>query len=276
MIIIKTASGLNVAEKWEREKAYTVAKGKNGKNCVLLNSVIDNVLHVAEGNSKTGNAINFNLPIEFTCDHRCECYKSALCYAEGGCYTFSSNQAGYSENLNFYRNTDSETFIQALQLALNTLRYSLFRYFTCGDIPDQRFFDCMVTLARNNQHVKFWSYTKKYNIVNAWIDNNGPLPENLIIIFSHWMNADGTYFPMDNKHSLPTSEFIPFGREELKEHVTHICPCSDPTVNVTCATCDHPCYTLKPGESMALLEHSTSKTKQRDKEIKTAKANLKK
>ena len=74
---------------------------------------------------------------------------------------------------------------------------------------------------------------------------------------------------------MPTSEFIPLGKEELKDTVTHICPCSDPSVNVTCATCDHPCYTLKQGESMALLEHSTKRTKKRDKEIRTAKKALK-
>ena len=134
----------------------------------------------------------------------------------------------------------------------------------------------MVKIAIDNPGIKFWSYTKKYSIVNKWINANGDLPENLVIIFSHWMNCDGSYFPMNNPHNLPTSEFIPFGREELKETVTHICPCSDPSVVATCATCDHPCYKLCKGESMALLEHSTKATKQRDKDIKAAKASLKK
>ena len=105
--------------------------------------------------------------------------------------------------------------------------------------------------------------------------NGGELPENLTIIFSHWLNSDGTYYPMDNRHNLPTSEFIPFGMEKLAEKVTHICPCSDPTVKATCATCDHACYSLKKGESMALLEHSTKATKARDKAIKEAKKALK-
>ena len=98
----------------------------------------------------------------------------------------------------------------------------------------------------------------------------------MVIIFSHWMNDDGSYYPMDNPHDLPTSEFIPYGREDLKEKVTHVCPCSDPSVLATCETCDHPCYTLKKGEMMGLLEHSTKQTKQRDKEIRLAKEQLKK
>ena len=254
---------------------YIINKGKNGKNYCVLSSVSSDYLNVSEGNSKTGEkCVNFNLSIEYTCDHTCECYKNGICYAESGCYMYGSNQALYSENVNFYNNHTSDIFVNAIQIAINTMKYKLFRYFTCGDIPNIRFLDCMVTIAKNNPDIRFWSYTKKYKLVNAWIDENGPLPENLVIIFSHWMNEDGSYFPMDNKHNLPTSEFIPFGREELKDTVTHICPCSDPTIKATCATCDCPCYKLCHGQSMALLEHSTKATKQRDKAIREAKAAL--
>lgn len=256
------------------ENGYISAKGENNGNYVILDSVTSNILNVSEGNSKTGNAINFNLPIEYTCNHCCECYKNKVCYAENGCYSFSDNQAKYSENLRFFNSNSDEKFIQALQLAIDEIGYSLFRYFTCGDIPNSRFFRIMVKLAILNPEIKFWSYTKKYNIVNSWIDENGKLPENLTIVFSHWLNNDGTYFPMDNKYNLPVSEFIPFGKEHLKETVTHICPCSDPTKKATCETCDYPCYNLKSGESMALLEHSTKATKERDKAIKQAKERL--
>lgn len=257
-------------------EGYTVAKGNNGKNYVLKDTVGSDILHAAEGNSKTGKAINFNLPIEYTCLHTCECYTTGACYACGGCYQFAINQAGYTENYNFYKNSSTEVFCNTLQLAINSIGYKLFRYFTIGDIPDYRFIDCMVKLAKDNPDVKFWSYTKKYTLVNIWIKEHGVLPDNLVIIFSHWLNNDGTYFPMDNPYNLPTSEFIPLGKEELKEKVTHVCPCSDPTINATCETCDKPCYSLKHGESMALLEHSTSRTKARDKAIKTEKEKLKK
>ena len=284
MLVIKTENGLKIATGTEeRENPFDVKRGTNGRNYVTLSSVGSDRLNVAEGNSKTGsNVINFNFPIEMTCNHACECYKNATCYACNGCYLFANNQALYSENLNFFNNNPYHVFIDALQLVIDKTGYKLFRYFTCGDIPNSRFLDCMVTLAERNPDVKFWTYTKKYHIVNSYISENGgfpscaAIPENLKIIFSHWLNEDGTYFPMDNPYNLPTSEFIPYGREELKEKVTHICPCSDPSVNATCATCDHPCYTLKNGESMALLEHSTKQTKERDKAIKTAKQAIKK
>lgn len=281
MIIKKTLTGLKVVKNVERKeyyekKGFIINKGQNGKNFVVIDSVIQDIMNISEGNEKVGNTICYNLPIEYTCNHSCECYKDGLCYAECGCYLFADNQAKYSENLEFFRNNDNNTIVSALQLAIDTIGYHLFRYFTCGDIPNERFIDIMVTLAKNNPNIEFWSYTKKYNICNSYVAKHGDsiekaFPSNLVIIFSHWMNKDGSYFPMNNPHNFPTSEFIPFGQEEKAEQATFVCPCSDPTVNVTCETCEHKCYRLKPGQSQALCEHSTTATKDRDREIKKAK-----
>lgn len=265
---------MSYTRKEQQEKFYKIATGKNGKKYVLRETV-ESVYHYTDGNSKTGKAGNYNLPIEYTCNHDCECYKEGLCYACGGCYQFPDNQALYSENLNFFNMSTDNEFISVVSWSIAKDKLTLWRWFTIGDIPNTRFLACMVAIAKENPQVKFWSYTKKYSIVNAWIDKNGDLPKNLVIIFSHWLNRDGTYYSMENPHNLPTSEFIPIGKEELTKTVTHVCPCSDPTVKSTCATCDHPCYTLKSGESMALLEHSTKATKARDKAIKEAKAQLK-
>lgn len=263
-------------ERKANREAFEVKKGNNGKNYVTRESVPCNLLNIFEGNTKTGeHCVNYNMSIEYTCSHCCECYLLAKCYAETGCYLFADNQAKYTENVNFYNNVTSDEFIKALQLAIDTFKYNLFRYFTCGDIPNYRFVDIMVTLAKNNPDINFWSYTKKYEIVNSWIDKNGDLPENLTIIFSHWLNDDGTYYPMDNRHNLPTSEFIPLGKEYLTETVDFICPCSDSSVKATCETCDHPCYKLQKGQKQALLEHSTKETKARDKMIREAKKAIK-
>lgn len=254
---------------------FIIRIASNGKKYVDRKSVTARYCHISDGNDKTGKwVINFNFPIEYTCDHRCECYKKGLCYAENGCYCFAVNQARYSENYNYFMAATDAEMIATFQAAILEFGYSKFRYFTCGDIPNGRFFRIMIEVARNNPTVEFWSYTKKYHIVNAWIDENGALPANLKVVFSHWMNSDGSFFPMHNPHNLPTSEFIPFGMEDLIDENTHVCPCSDPTVKATCATCDHPCYRLQNGEKMALLEHSTAATKERDKALRTAKKAL--
>lgn len=262
-------------KKVERSRAYEIAIGQNGKKYVTQDSV-DAVFHCTDGNSKTGAHVgNYNLSIEYTCSHACECYKSGACYACGGCYQYGSNQAGYTENYKFYRENDVATIAGKITEYIKENKLSLYRYFTCGDIPGGKFMDVMEKAAQDNPGVKFWAYTKKYSIVNKWMDaHNGELPDNLAIIFSHWLNDDGSYYPMDNPYGLPTSEYIPLGKEELTAAVTHICPCSDPNAKATCATCEHPCYNLKRGESMALLEHSTARTRERDKAIKAAHAAL--
>lgn len=255
---------------------YKVLIGMNKRKYVKKETV-GSVFHATDGNSKTGKHVgNYNLPIEYTCDHRCECYKKGLCYACQGCYLFADNQALYSENYNYYKTHSHIELADRITKYIKDNHLSLFRFFTCGDIPSEKFLQAMVKTAIDNPTVRFWAYTKKYHIVNDYLNKSGEnaIPENLVIIFSHWMNDDGSYFPMNNPYNMPTSEFIPLGKEEEAEKVTHICPCSNPNVKATCATCDHPCYTLKRGESMALLEHSTKRTKTRDKAIKEAKAKL--
>lgn len=261
-----------------QKNPYSFETANDGKKYVAWDSVIP-TLNLSDGNSKVGKVICFNLPIFYTCVHDCECYTGGKCYADGGCYNFASNQATYSENYAFYRSCTKEQFIDAMCAEIATYKNArLMRYFTCGDIPNIAFIDCIVEIARRFPGIKFWTYTKKYRFVNHWVDVNGldSIPENLRIVFSHWRNDDGTYYDMPNPYQFPTSEFIPAGCEELAKHVTHICPCSDPESIEHCDTCTHACYDLKFGESMALLEHSTSATKDRDKELKAAKEKLEK
>lgn len=257
---------------------YTIEKGENGLNFIDYRKSED-VLHVTkQGNSKTGVPVgSYNFPVEHSCNHLCECYKLRKCYACGGFYQMPDNMKRYAENLAFFLKHTSDEFCDMFCENLAKNGNKKFRYFTIGDILNTRFFECMIENARRMPGVKFWSYTKKYSIVNRWCDEHGieNFPKNLKIIFSHWMNEDGSYFPMENPYNFPTSEFIPFGREDLAKTVTHVCPCSDPNVLATCDTCDRPCYELNFGESMGLLEHSTKETKARDKAVKEAHKKIK-
>ena len=261
---------------------YKVETAKDGKKYVNYGTVIP-TLNISEGNEKVGNVLCYNLPVYYTCAHDCECYKNGTCYACKGCYNFASNQAVYSENYAFFRKSTKdlnvENFISALSAEIKQhAKFNLFRYFTCGDIPNHLFLECMVQVAKQFPEIHFWSYTKKYNIVNHYCDTFGraAIPENLVIVFSHWLNENGSYYAMENPYRFPTSEFIPVGKEELAEKVTYICPCSDPNSLEHCDTCKHPCWKLKDGESMALLEHSTNASKTRDKALREAKNMLKK
>lgn len=257
---------------------YKVMTGQNGMKYVDRHTVRTEHINLSLSNSKTGKVIAFNLPVEMSCDHKCECYSKRNCYACGGCYNFSLNQAMYAENLTFFLMHNSSDFVERITTAIKRHKSrKLFRWFTCGDILNKRFLACMIEIARQNPGIKFWTYTKKYEIVNRYIDEYGidAMPGNLTIIFSHWRNDDGTYFPMNNKHNLPTSEFVPMGQEEMIERVTFVCPCSNPGIVEHCENCSHPCYDLKHGQSMALIEHSTQRTRERDNVIKALRGKMK-
>ena len=259
------------------ENPYTVCIGQNGFPYVDRDTVRNDSVNMSDGNSKVGAVMAMNFPIEQTCDHKCECYKDGLCYACGGHYARANNQSIYAENLAYFLTHTNAEWIEEINRQIRIMNRKLFRWFTCGDILNERFLKAMVQIAKENPSIKFWSYTKKYKIVNKYVKENGleSIPENLVIIFSHWKNRDGSYFPMDNPYDFPTSEFIPIGEEYLTETVTNICPCSDPNVLETCETCSHPCYELKHGQSMALLEHSTTDSKERDKTVQKAHKALK-
>ena len=255
------------------------------RKIIDVNSFKAEKIHVVVGNAKVGkHVMTFSFPTWYSCNHGCECFTGTAehrppCYAMQGCYNFLSVQFAHAENFKFFMDNDSRTFIDAINAEIKKHARSCnkFRWFTAGDILNRRFLECMVTAAVENPGVKFWTYTKKYNIVNKWIDENGldTMPKNLTIVFSHWLNDNGTYFPMDNRHNLPTSEFIPLGREEKAKNVTFICPCSDPNVVANCETCEHCCADLKCGQSQALLEHSTKRTKARDKAVQAAHKKIK-
>lgn len=262
------------------EQTYSVYVTKYGYKAVDVNTVTTDRFNYSTGNSKLGeNVLNYGMDIMHTCAN-CECKSKGKCYGTCGFFQFGSNLQRAAENYMFWFRNGYETTLETMQKMINdNPNCDRFRHFEIGDIPNRLYLEnVMIPLAIQNPGIMFWTYTKKYEIVNKFVDECGidAIPENLTIIFSHWMNEDGSYFPMNNRHDFPTSEFIPIGKEEeLLPHITHVCPCSDPTVIANCSTCEHPCGKLQHGESMALLEHSTKETAKRDKAIKAAHKALK-
>lgn len=247
---------------------------------VSLDSVVADKFNYSIGNSKLGQGkvLNYGLSIQHTCAADAPCKKGGVCYGTRGCFQFGSNLQRVAENTVFVLTHKTHDIVKVFQKMIDdNPKIKYFRHFEIGDIPKVDYINAMVAIAIVNPSVKFWCYTKRYDFVNDWVDEYGleSIPSNLTIIFSHWRNDDGSYYPMDNRYNFPTSEFIPLGHEEEAEKVTHVCPCSNPDVLSNCVDCDHPCFELKHGESMALLEHSTVRTRKRDQQVKSAHKALK-
>ena len=236
------------------------------------------ILHLVWGNTKTGhNVMCYGHTIPASCDHGCECYTEKDCYGCTGNYVqYPVNQLFLADNLLYFLTYGWEKMADDIISEIHRQHAEKFRWFTVGDVPSIDFVRMMVKVGQECPTCEFWGYTKKYMMVNYIIhhdfnDDAESFHKYTGLIFSHWLNRDHvTYFPMLNPYHMPTSEFIPYGMESLAETMDHICPCSNPDVVEHCGNCSTPCYRLKLGQSMALLEHSTKQTKQRDKDIRKA------
>ena len=82
--------------------------------------------------------------------------------------------------------------------------------------------------------MKFMAFTKKYFLVNQWIDNNGNLPDNLNIIFSAW-DKD---WEVLNPHHLPVAyvDFKDSEKTPVLPEKYQTCP-NQKDKTVTCSMC---------------------------------------
>ena len=63
-----------------------------------------------------------------------------------------------------------------------------FRFHVSGDILNYDYFSHMVQIAFSNPKTEILCFTKRFEIVNKWINDGGAIPGNLHILFSGWDN----------------------------------------------------------------------------------------
>ena len=183
-------------------------------------------------NSKTGPLCNDLALPTCTCREDAPC-KATGCYCMKGRQTMSKVVAAYTRNLRLY-NTDQEDFWEQVRFKVKHRPFPLFRFFDCGDIADYDFFLGMIDLAKEFPDIKFMSFTKKYEIVNKWIDENGDLPENLNVVFSAWHIG----WKVINPHNLPVAYVDSKDKTlnpEFPEGITS-CP-NEKDKTITCSIC---------------------------------------
>ena len=135
------------------------------------------------GNTKMGAVDSISTLPFITCPARCKGTCGAKCYA--------AKLANLRPNVlkNYAINTALAIYRPALYWAhiddyLKGCRF--FRFHVSGDIIDSAYFAQMVKVARQNSHCEILCFTKRYEVVNGWIDVNGEIPANLHILFSGW------------------------------------------------------------------------------------------
>ena len=214
--------------KKKKQKEYTMSREE------YINHLAhkSNEIHITNNNSKTGVCCN-NLAFP-----TCTCRDDAPCKATG-CYCMKGTQsmaivvAAYLRNLTIY-NRDSVDFWEQVRFKIKHNPLPLFRFFDAGDIPSYEFFCGMVELAKDFPNIKFMSFTKKYDIVNDWIEANGNLPDNLNIIFSAWHIG----WEVDNPYGMPVA-YVDFTDKTLNPEFpkgTTGCP-NQKDKTITCSVC---------------------------------------
>lgn len=150
---------------------------------------------ISDRNNKMGAVASVSLLPYFSCHARCQKSCGGKCYAAKLANLRKSVRNAYARNtaLAIYK---PQEYWRQVRAAAAAFKY--FRFHVSGDILNARYFAEMVKTAQELPGTEFLAFTKKYEIVNEWIDEHGALPKNLRILFSGWSNLTP-----DNPHGLP-------------------------------------------------------------------------
>lgn len=195
---------------------------------------------ISKGNEKLGAIQSVSLPSGVTCKE-CDCGKK--CYAKRIERRRKSVREAYQNNLNIL-NTEPEVYWREVEAAIMLSRF--FRFHVSGDIPDNVYLAHMVEIAERNKHCEILCFTKKYDIVNEFLEFGGKLPSNLHMVFSAWVGLK-----MDNPFLLPEAHVRYRDGSTTASEAAVQCGgnCTE------CAVTDGGCWTLGEGEQVIFDEH---------------------
>jgi hypothetical protein len=202
----------------------------------------DKAITISNGNKKVGYIKSFSLAPLCSCDRLAPCYNEKKCYyLKMSEYRTTVSKSALKNSYLLQKYPDL-VYNQILEQAQTQL---FFRWFVGGDVPNAKFFsDFIIKIAKQCPKTSFLLFTKKYSIVNSYLDNGGKIPNNLKIIFSFWKD-----FRCDNKHNLPVNEFLPKGESPKKGWLQCGGNCQ------TCGVCGLGCWALQNGDTMYIKEH---------------------
>lgn len=205
---------------------------------------------------KLGTAIpSINLPPVITCRADAPCAKCTEegggCYALRGHWLYKNTRNILWNNLYAFRENPKYFFES---IAIQTRMFKFARWFSSGDIINMEFLHGMVKVAKKNTDVKYLCFTKKWELVNEYLDSGKRLPSNLKIVFSTW----GNVIP-ENPHNLPMT-YVRFnlrGKKEEKLKIQEMnkkipemaIPCTG-----KCYECQA-CWSLRKGQAVCFKKH---------------------
>lgn len=199
---------------------------------------------ISTTNSKlSGQIPSVNLPPIQTCRHDAPC--KHLCYATKGNFTFPNVKESHINNLACFVNDSQKYFDDIIEFLNGLVSYRFFRWHSSGDIVNYDYLLGMIRTARKCKTVKFLCFTKKFELVNDYLSNEGKLPSNLKIVFSAWDKN----FKVINPYNLPVT-YVDFNDDSKNPNIPELAiPCTG-----DCPSC-LACWSLKKGQSVVFKQH---------------------
>ena len=190
-----------------------------------------NEISMSNRNSKTGIAcLNIAFPV---CSCREDAPCKSACYACKGKQQMMSVQGAYYRNFRLY-NDDPDNFFEQVYYKVKFSGLPKVRWFDSGDIYDYEFLERMVELCKRTPNTNHMAFTKKYELVNEYINENGKLPDNLNIMFSAWDKL----WEVPNPHGLGVA-YVDFNDKRLNPDIPQnafVCPGRESTCSA-CGVC---------------------------------------
>lgn len=200
---------------------------------------------ISKTNSKLGGFIpSVNLPAGLTCRADAPCQKG--CYAKKGNWLYKNVKQSLLNNLEIFNTNPNQYFNDIInELNNGDISYKFFRWHSSGDIVNNEYFKGIIKVAESCPQTKFLCFTKKFHIVNLYLEFGGVIPDNLKIVFSAWDNT----FKVDNPFNLPVT-YVRFKNESRNADIPEFAiPCVG-----KCYECKS-CWSLEKGQSVVFNNH---------------------
>ena len=155
-----------------------------------------------------------------------------------------------SKNTLIARN-NIESMFEQLKKGLTKNKAEVLRWHSSGEIENYNYLLHMVRLAVEMPHMKFYCYTKRFNLIDQYLKEHKKLPKNFIVNISVWNGNDKGYdFKNLNKFVYDD------GTDPDVAKMRH-CPAvnkNGKSTGVTCAQCGW-CFKGNYGRITAVYSH---------------------
>lgn len=167
------------------------------------------------GNKKIGRVMNVSLPPIISCGNCSGC--KWLCYDVKACLQYPNTVIDARVRNWAILKADRDDYFSRIEEKISRRRKNkFFRWHVSGDIIDLDYFERMCAIAERHPDFTFWTYTKMYAIVNAYIEAGNEIPSNFSVMFSEWRGM-----PMNNPHGMP--EFRVVFKDDVVKPVGFYC-----------------------------------------------------